>query len=116
MEEGDSWSSAALNELLEEGGIVAKAEDLIPFGAISGKERIFQYQDGETQPFTLCFLVKEWRTEGEQTDTEEVPRNGWFSVEEALKMKITPWCRTILLGYKEYVETGKFQMMEDKRS
>lgn len=115
-EEGDSWTSAALNELLEEGGIVAEPEDLIPFGAISGKERVFHYQDGETQPFTLCFLVKKWQKEGVHTDTEEVPENGWFSVEEALAMKTTPWCRTILLGLQEYMNTGKFQMMEDKRS
>lgn len=115
VEEGDSWSSAALNELLEEGGIVAEPEDLVPFGAISGKDRVFRYQDGETQPFTMCFLVRKWQKEGEQTDKEEIPENGWFSLEEALEMEITPWCRTILLGCKEYLETGKFQMMEDKR-
>jgi len=115
-EEGDSWSSAALNELLEEGGIVAKSEDLIPFGAISGEERIFHYQDGDTQAFTLCFAVKNWQKEGEQTDKEEIPENGWFSLEEALKMETVSWCKTILLAYQEYVKTGKFQMIEEKRS
>lgn len=58
-EHGDSWSSAAIHELEEEAGIVAREEDLIPFGAISGPERIFHYQDGDTQPFTMCFFDQE---------------------------------------------------------
>lgn len=116
VEEGDSWLTAALKELLEEGGIAAREEDLVPFGAISGRERVFHYQDGDTQPFTVCFVVNNWQREGEQTDKEEVSENGWFSLDEALGMAITPWCRNILQGYKRYLETGKFQMIEDKRS
>lgn len=115
VELGDSWSSAALHELEEEAGIVAEKKDLIPFAAISGPERIYHYQDGETQPFTLCFYIKHWASEGEQTDTEEVPKNGWHKIEDALKLNITPWCRSILLGYQQYLETGEFQMIEDKR-
>jgi len=115
VEEGDSWTSATRNELLEEGGIVAEEKDLIPFGAISGKQRIFHYQDGDTQPFTLCFSVKKWQKEGEQTDKEEIPENGWFDMEEALAMPLTPWARQILLGYLEYQKTGQFQMIEDVR-
>ncbi len=116
VELGDSWTSAALHELEEEAGIVATENDLVPFGAISGPERIFYYQDGESQPFTLCFFVKHWEYEGEQTDKEEIPENGWYSIDEALRMKITPWCRNILLGYQRYLKTGIFQMIEDKRS
>lgn len=114
-EHGDSWSSAAIKELEEEAGIVAQEDNLIPFGAISGPERIFHYQDGDTQPFTFCFLIKEWEQEGEQTDIEEVPENGWFSLEKALEMSMTPWARNILLGYRKYLETGEFQMIEDRR-
>lgn len=115
VELGDSWSSAACHELEEEAGIVARPENLIPFAAISGPERIFHYPDGDTQPFTLCFIVKNWESEGAQTDTEEIPSNGWFSIEQALSMDITPWCRHILNGYQEYLKTGIFQMLEDKR-
>ena len=115
VEYGDSWSSAARKELEEEAGIIAREEDLIPFGAISGPERIFHYQDGDTQPFTLCFLAKRWEHEGRQTDTEEVPKNGWFSLEEALRMPITPWARNVLLGYQKYLQEKSFQMIEDKR-
>ena len=115
VEPGSSWTSAALSELLEEGGIVAREDDLVPFGAISGKDRIFHYQDGDTQPFTMCFLVKTWQKEGEQTDKEEIPENGWFALKDALAMDITPWCRNILIGYQKYLETGRFQMIEDVR-
>lgn len=115
VEAGDSWSSAAVHELEEEAGIIASESDLIPFGAISGPERIVHYQDGDTQPFTLCFFVKEWSTEGEQTDKEEITRTKWFSIDDALKMEITPWCRNIILGYQRYLETDQFQMIEDRR-
>ncbi len=115
VEPGDSWSSAALHELEEEAGIVASESDLIPFGAISGPERIFHYQDGDSQPFTLCFCIQHWHHEGEQTDKEEIPENGWFSIDDALQMDITPWCRNILLGYQGYLETHTFQMIDDKR-
>lgn len=114
VELGDSWSSAARKELEEEAGIIAKEEDIIPFGAMSGPARIFHYKDGTTQPFTLCFFVKKWEQEGQQTDTEEVLRNGWFSFEEALNMPITPWARKTLLSYQKYLQEGNFQMIEDK--
>jgi ADP-ribose pyrophosphatase YjhB (NUDIX family) len=116
VEFGSSWSSAALAELEEEGGIIANEENLVPFGAISGPERVFHYQDGDAQPFTMCFLVKEWTEEGDQTDKEEVTKTGWFDIDEALAMEITPWCRNILLGCKRYLETGTFQMIEDRRT
>lgn len=115
-EHGDSWSSAALHELEEEGGIIADENDLTPFAAISGPERIFHYADGDTQPFTLCFFLKNWQEEKTQTDLEEIPQNGWFTFEEAFQMPITPWCRHILEGYLEYSKTGQFQMIEDTRS
>lgn len=115
VEYGDSWSSAARKELQEEAGIIAGESQLIPFGAISGPERIFHYQDGDTQAFTLCFLVREWESEGGPTDTEEAKMTGWFDIDEALGMPITPWARNVLLGYKRYLKEGSFQMMEDHR-
>ncbi len=110
---GDSWVSAAQHELTEEAGIIAPVDAFIPFGAISGPQRIFHYQDGDTQPFTLCFIVKNWTHEGKQTDTEEVPRNGWFTLSEAYKLDLTPWCRAILQAYEAYCESGQFQMITE---
>ena len=112
VELGDTWRTAALHELEEEAGIVAKEEDLTPFAAMSGPKRIYEYQDGTTQPFTLCFVVKTWQSEGVQTDTEEVPETRWVPIDEALTMQITSGCRQVLLAYREYIRTGEFQMVD----
>lgn len=112
VEPGDSYASAALNELQEEAGITASASDLIPWATISGPGRIFHYQDGDTQPFTLIFLIRKWQNETQPTDQEEIAQTEWFTVEEALKIKITPWTRKILLAYQDYLKTDQFQMIE----
>lgn len=113
VEPGDSWASAALNELREEAGIIADKKDLIPWATISGPSRIFKYQDGDTQPFTLIFLVKTWQSENLPEDTDEVSQTEWFSIEDALSMNITPWLRTILHAHQIYENTGDFQMIEE---
>lgn len=113
VEYGDSWASAALSELREEAGIIAEKQDLVPWATISGPGRIYHYQDGTTQPFTLVFLIKNWTSEGEQEDKGEVSKTGWFTVDEALDMKITRWLRRILLAYRQYETTGQFQMIEE---
>jgi ADP-ribose pyrophosphatase YjhB (NUDIX family) len=112
VESGDSWQTAALNELKEEAGIAAQPENLIPWATISGPRRIFHYADGDTQPFTLIFLVKDWDSEGAATDNEEILENGWFDIDEALKLNLTTWCRQIIEAYKRYAQTGEFQMIE----
>lgn len=111
-EYGDTWQTAVLHELEEEAGIIAREEDLVPFAAMSGPERIFHYQDGTTQPFTLCFLVRSWEREVEQTDKEEIPETKWVALEEAFRMDLTESTRTLLTTYKKYLETGKFQMVD----
>jgi len=113
-EEGDSWLSAAANELREEAGIVARKEDLVPWAAKSGPGQVFHYPDGDTQSFTLVFLVRKWESEGEHDDAEEISKTGWFEVDEALEMDIMPWVREILMAYKKYLETGEFQMIEEE--
>jgi len=114
VEEGDSWRSAALNELREEAGIVAQRENLVPWATISGPGRVFHYRDGDSQAFTLIFLVRKWESEGVQEDGEEITETGWFGVDEALQMEVTPWSKKILLAYKKYLETREFQMMEEE--
>lgn len=112
VEYGDTWRTAALHELEEETGIVASKEDLVPFAAMAGPGRVFQYQDGTTQPFTLCFVVYSWQSEGEQTDTEEIPETKWVAVEEALEMQVTDSTRALLMAYQKYVQTGAFQVVD----
>lgn len=113
-EYGDTWRTAALHELEEEAGIVASEEDLEPFAAMSGPGRVLHYQDGTTQPFTLCFVVRSWESEGEQTDKEEIPETRWVTLDEAFEMNITVWTREILRAYQRYTETEKFQMIDFK--
>lgn len=112
VEYRDTWRTAVLHELEEEAGIIAREEDLEPFAAVSGPGWVSVYQDGTTQPFSLCFLVRSWEKEVEQTDTEEVPETRWMTVEEALNVAGTAWTREVLLSYQKYLETGKFQMVD----
>ena len=111
-EYGDTWRTAVLHELEEEAGIIAREEDLVPFAAVSGPGWISVYQDGTTQPFSLCFLVKSWEKEVEQTDKEEIPETRWVTLEEAFQMDLTESTRTLLATYQRYLETGKFQMVD----
>jgi 8-oxo-dGTP pyrophosphatase MutT (NUDIX family) len=112
VEEGDSWQSAAVNELREEAGIVAEKKNLVPFAAISGAGTVGQFSDGSTQAFTMVFLVREWENEKEAEDTEEISEVKWVSIDEALTMKIMSRLKLILLAYREYLKTGEFQMIE----
>ncbi|HWB68734.1 MAG TPA: NUDIX domain-containing protein [Solirubrobacterales bacterium] len=71
-EVGGSFAKTAIEELAEEVGVEAAAEDLIPFGCLSAAEtHTIDYPNGDvTHCFALCFLLRRWR--GEPTpDTEE---------------------------------------------
>lgn len=113
VEEGDSWASAALHELEEEAGIVARKEDLELFATISGPGRVYKYADGETQPFTNIFLCKNWESEGTPTDTEEVQKTKWMTVEEARVHGTNPHVEVILDAYERYLQIGLVQMIEE---
>lgn len=109
VELGDSWQSAALNELYEEAGIVARVEDLELIAMASGPGRICEYSDGSTQTFTLCFLCRHWEKELAFTDTDEIVKTAWMKIEDInddMMNKLTaPWVRVL----KKYLETGKVQ-------
>ncbi|MBR2543006.1 NUDIX hydrolase [Candidatus Saccharibacteria bacterium] len=111
VELGDSWQSAALNELYEEGGIIADADDLEIFATLSGPGRIYHYTDGTTQPFTLCFLCRRWKEELLPTDVEEVDKTEWCDFEEARKRTTDKRMLLALDACEEYLKTGKVQMI-----
>jgi 8-oxo-dGTP pyrophosphatase MutT (NUDIX family) len=113
VELGDSWGSAAVNELKEEAGITADKADLELFATISGAGRIYEYQDGTTQPFTNIYLIKKWREESEPTDTEEVKKTKWVSLAEARKLDLNEHTRRIIAAYERYLATGKIQVIEE---
>ena len=112
VEEGDSFASAALNELREEAGILAEKESLTLFATLSGPGRIYQYPDGETQPFTVVFFTNHWNDETAHTDTSEISRCEWFSLDDAMELSTNQSTRDILAAYKAYLRTGMVQMID----
>lgn len=116
VELGDSWQSAALHELEEEGGITARPEDLELYATISGPGRIYQYQDGTTQPFTLAFLCRHWKSESAPTDPEEISATAWVSIDEARARSADPRFIMLLDAYENYLKTGKVQMVVEENS
>lgn len=109
VELGDSWQGAAIRELYEEAGIVAKEADLELFATVSGPGRVYRYEDGSTQPFSLSFLCRKWEREVGVLDEEEISRTKWFSIADA-KWESKNKRAVMLLGALEkYLETGKVQ-------
>jgi 8-oxo-dGTP pyrophosphatase MutT (NUDIX family) len=113
VELGDSWGSAAINELEEEAGIVADKADLELIATISGAGRIYHYQDGDTQPFTNLYLIRKWSSEHAPSDDEEVVKTKWVSLDEARKLDLNARTAQILDAYEKYLETGEIQAIEE---
>lgn len=112
---GESWNSAAINELKEEAGIVAHKDDLELFATISGAGRIYQYPDGSTQAFSNCYVVKKWSFEDKLTDEEEIGQTKWFSINEVKELdNLDSSARLIIEAYEEFLKTSKVQMIEEK--
>lgn len=109
VELGDSWQSAAVHELSEEGGIEADESDMELAATMSGPGRIYQYADGTTQPFTLVFICKKWKSESAPTDEEEVASAEWVSIEKAIEKSTNSRTKLILNACQKYLETGKVQ-------
>lgn len=109
VELGDSWQSAALNELREEAGITAEIADLEIFATFSGPGRIYEYADGTTQPFTLGFICRHWDAEAEPEDEEEIAKTAWLTFDEARTQSKDKRFNTLLDACEKYLETGKVQ-------
>ncbi|MBP3036593.1 NUDIX domain-containing protein [Arthrobacter sp. zg-ZUI100] len=78
-EPGQSFRTAAVAELFEETGIVAKAEDLEPFASLSDPSiHPLTYPNGDqVQAFAICFVLANW--EGSLSAEEsEVSDLGFF--------------------------------------
>ena len=109
VELGDSWQSAALNELREEAGIVAGVEDLELVATISGPGEVQEYADGSTQPFSLGFLCRHWKEELSFSDTEEIRKVAWMNADEVRKNTIDERSLLLIDALEKYLETGKVQ-------
>lgn len=110
-EEGQSSAECAARELLEEGGLRADPNDLIPFAFMSGHTAT--YPNGDvTQPFTQHFFTSQWTDAGDALDTEEVSKRQWVSLEDAKNLGLTPHMLLILEAYETYQKTGKYQTLD----
>lgn len=109
VELGDTWAGAAIKELLEEGGIVAKPQDLVPYGVGSGG--VFSYPDGSTQAMSLLFACDKYE-KVELTDEEEIAEAEWFTLEEVKQLDLRGWAREIITAYEKWLVDGKFRQIE----
>ena len=113
VEIGKTWRESALNELLEEGGLSAKAENLLPFAASSGQNWSHQYQNGDkVQSFSLAFIVKNWIDQSDPIDTEEIAEKQFFSLDEIKTLKLSKFAKVIIEAFIKYQETNDFQVID----
>ncbi len=81
---------------------------------MSGPGRIYKYADGTTQPFTLIFICRDWESETNPTDTEEIANAEWVSFDEAIAKSANSRTKLILDACQKYLETGKVQQIIEK--
>ncbi|MBR2708824.1 NUDIX domain-containing protein [Candidatus Saccharibacteria bacterium] len=111
VELGDSWQSAALKELREEVGIIANVGDLKICAIVSGPGRVFSYNDGTTQSFTVCFLCRDWEKEISFSDSEEIIEAKWMDIEQARKNVTSKRELMMLDAYEKFIMTEEIQMV-----
>ena len=114
VEENKTSEEVAAQELLEEAGLKALPQDLIPFAYQSGYE--LHYLGGDaTQPFTQTYLTRKFRDLGEKLDETEISARNWFSPDEIRAMKnLDPRVAKILAAYEKYLRTHEYQIINLK--
>lgn len=110
VEAGQTSSECAARELLEEGGIEADPQDLVPFAFMSGHTAT--YQNGDVvQPFTQYFFTTKWKDLGDELDTTEIGERRWVALDEILQLDLLPSMREIVKAYEAYQTTRQYQMI-----
>lgn len=108
-EPGQSFRTAAVAELFEETGIIAKAEDLEPFASLSDPSiHTLTYPNGDqVQAFAMCFVLTSW--EGSLSpEASEVSDLGFFPLVDPPSPTHVPTLEVLKL-YARFQETGVFQ-------
>lgn len=109
----ESWSSCALNELAEEGGVTAEKADLVPFASFSGGGNMFTYSNGDVAQFySMSFVTKKWHISSDELDYSEISERGFFSIDEIKELKLSHSARAVFPAYERYLQTGEFQIVE----
>lgn len=108
-EPGQSFGKAAVSELFEETGIVARVEDLVPFASLSEPSiHTLTYPNGDrVQAFGLCFVVTKWKGTL-SAEESEVSDLGLFPLDNPPTPINVP-TKEVLKLYARYLETGLFQ-------
>lgn len=110
VELGQNSQECAARELLEEGGLVADPDKLVPFAFVSGHSA--EYSSGDvTCPFTQYFVTHEWRDAQSELDAVEVSERKWFSLDEIEKLGVNTHMREAIAAYIKYKQTGIYQMV-----
>ena len=108
-----TWRQSALDELMEEGGLLADVDDLVPFAASSGAKWSHEYKNGDKlQSFSLAFICKKWTDQSGPTDTEEITKKQFFSLEEIKELRLSKFAKPLIEAYQRYLDTGEFQMID----
>lgn len=111
VEIGQNSADCAARELLEEAGIIAKAEDMIPAQFRSGYK--LKYKNGDvTYPFVQLFVTHKWRDSGDDNrDVSEVNGRKWMSISEAKKCAIAIPDVDRIRALERFLATGEYQII-----
>lgn len=111
-EENQTSSECAARELLEESGLKADPNDLIPFAFVSGHTVVYADED-TNQPFSQIFFTHKWEDLGaNDLDSVEIEGRRWMTPDEIRATDCDVRIEKILTAYEAYNETGKYQMIE----
>jgi len=109
-----TWAEAAVQEVLEEGGLVVDSANLTPFMSLSGSGFIYTYKDGSVQFFTIAFATTKFTKSPDSLDATEISAAKWFSLEEAEKLNLSLSAAHILPAYKNWLTANQFQQVTIK--
>jgi len=105
-----SFALTAVEEVLEETGILVSEKDLLPFACLSEAEaHTISYPNGDvTHCFALCFLARTWDGDPfpDRTESTEVK----FVELDAVPEPIHPPTAHALQLLATYLESGTFQV------
>lgn len=107
-----AWQENAAREVLEEAGIHAKPEQLNLIGAISGKNFVAHYPNGDVAKlYTNIFHLTHWETEEAAIDDTEIDAKQWMSLKTIEHKHLTFSGQAVYRLYRQYQATKQVQML-----
>ena len=107
-----SWQENAAREVLEEAGIHADSDKLKLMGAISGRNFVARYPNGDTAKlYTNVFLLNDWLSEDNNVDETEIGAKKWVSPQTIDHMHLTFSGQAVYRIYRQYKKTNSVQVL-----